>query len=84
MAAKRDKKRVTLERDKIRQTTHWDMDYLPIRELDAYYQRSKPSTDRPRPTRRHREPLTNRILGFICIGAGVALLILAWVVARYL
>ena len=31
------KKRVTIERDKVRQTSHWDMDYLPREELEALY-----------------------------------------------
>jgi len=33
------KKRVSLEESKVRQTTHWDMDYLPRDEVQALYAR---------------------------------------------
>jgi hypothetical protein len=37
MTTENGKKRVALEQDKVRQTSHWDLDYLPLKEVDALY-----------------------------------------------
>ena len=76
------KKRVNLERDKVRRTTHWDLDYLPSQEVeDLYAAEIHPPIDEPR-----REPspktMTNRQLGLLCMAAGLGLLGLAFAVAR--
>ena len=39
MTTENGKKRVALEQDKVRQTSHWDLDYLPLKEVDALYDR---------------------------------------------
>ena len=76
------KKRVSLERDKFRQTTHWDLDYLPSQEVEDLYAAKihRPIDE----SRQERSPktMTNRQLGLLCMAAGLGLLGLAFAVAR--
>jgi hypothetical protein len=77
-----EKKRVSLERDKVRRTTHWDLDYLSSREVeDLYAAKILRSIDEPRQDR-SRKSMTNRQLGLLCMAAGLGLLGLAFAVAR--
>ena len=78
------KKRVSLEETKVRQTTHWDMDYLPRDEVQALYARD---TIRPAEAFASDPPpksLPSRQLGIICIVIGIGLLIVAVAAARLL
>jgi len=76
MTNENGKKRVALEQDKVRQTSHWDMDYLPLREVDALYARPDGRREKAEATESSGKPMTNRSLGLICIAAGLGLLAL--------
>ena len=78
------KKRVTLEQDKVRQTSHWDLDYLPLAEVDALYDRPGGRHEAVGDSESPRRRLTNRTLGLICIAAGLGLLALTVTVALLL
>ena len=84
MSVNAAKKRVTYERDKIRQVSHWDFDYLSMDEVEGLYARSKPTADRTRRRKHPRKPLTSRRLGLLCIATGVALLLLTVAAVRLL
>ena len=78
------KQRVTVERDKLRQTTHWDMDYLPLETVEDLYGREQLRTaDAPSPEPPPRTT-SNRRLGVICILAGMVVLILTLALASLL
>lgn len=76
MTTKNGKKRVALERDKVRQTSHWDLDYLPLKEVDALYDRPGDRRETAGASESPRKQMTNRSLGLICIAAGLGLLAL--------
>jgi len=78
------KKRVSVERDKVRRTTHWDLDYLPSREVEDLYAAPHAHKHPERPPRRTRPRMTNRQLGLLCMAAGLGLLGLAVLAARLL
>ena len=69
------KRRIYKENQKLRQVTHWDVDYLSREQLDAYYQ-TPPEPRAPERQPSGRNP-TTPILPFVLMGAGVALLLLA-------
>lgn len=77
-------KRVTLEQDKVRQTSHWDLDYLPLREVDALYDRPGGHRETAGASESPRKQISNRSLGIICIAAGLGLLALTVTVALFL
>jgi len=77
-------KRVTLEQDKVRQTSHWDLDYLPLREVDALYERPGGRRETAGASESPRKQIRNRSLGIICIAAGLGLLALTVTVALFL
>jgi hypothetical protein len=54
------------EEEKIRQVTHWDLDYLPTKEILDLYQR-KSSTE-------HVTDESNRKLSLLLIASGLLLL----------
>lgn len=78
------KKRVALEETKVRQTTHWDLDYLPRDEVEALYARDASRPVEAPETKPARKPMTPRRLGIICIAAGLGMLALAVAAARCL
>ena len=78
------KKRVSVERDKVRRTTHWDLDYLPSREVEDLYDAESPGVEKERAAREPRPTWTNRQLGLLCMAAGLVLLGLAVLAARLL
>lgn len=84
MTIRNGKKRVTLEQDKVRQTSHWDLDYLPLTEVDALYDRLGGRREIAGAGESPREQMTNRTLGLIGIGIGLGLLVLAVTVALLL
>jgi len=77
-------KRVTLEQDKVRQTSHWDLDYLPLREVDALYERPGGRRETAGASESSRKQISNRSLGIICIAAGLGLLALTVTVVLFL
>jgi len=83
MPERHRKKRVTLEETKLRQTTHWDLDYLPRDEVEALYDRDTAQPLETRAVRSVRKSMTPRQVGLICIAAGLGLLALAVVAARF-
>ena len=83
MTTKTGKKRVRLEQDKVRQTSHWDMDYLPLAEVGALYDRQIARHEEKGSSEHSDKKMTNRSLGLICIAAGLGLLALAVMVALF-
>jgi len=76
------KKRLYTEREKVRQTTHWDMDYLPLEKVAGYYRHlesGSKKTVRPNLPKQHRA-----YLGLGLIAAGLLLLLGAVLAARLL
>jgi hypothetical protein len=73
---RKPKKRVTLEQDKVRQTSHWDLDYLPLAAVDALYERPGGRRKDTGASESPRKQMTHRSLGLICIAAGLGLLAL--------
>jgi hypothetical protein len=53
------KPRVYKESEKVQHTTHWDMDYLPLKEVEALYRRadSQPASEAVPLTRLKKEKL---------------------------
>lgn len=53
------KPRVYKESEKVRHTTHWDIDYLPLKEVEALYAKAdkKPAPEKRHPTWLQREKL---------------------------
>lgn len=77
------KKRVYYESAKIRATSHWDLDYMPLKEVEAHFaqlaeQNTADQNPKP-PTFR----LSSFFLGLILLALGVFLLLGAVVVGRY-
>ena len=83
MTTENEKKRVTLEQDKVRQTSHWDLDYLPLKEVDALYDRPGGCRETAGVSESSRKQMSNRSLGIICIAAGLGLLALTVTVALF-
>ena len=78
------KPRVTVERDKLRQTTHWDMDYLPLESVERLYGRKGVKTADTASFEPPPRTTSSRRLGVICILAGVVLLIITLALAGFL
>ena len=62
MASRAKKPSVFKESQKIQHTTHWDIDYLPRKEVDALYGRRADAVKAKAPEnpRRERVPLSSR------------------------
>lgn len=76
---KKDKKiRIYKDQAKDRHTTHWDMDYLTRKEVEALYSKPKKKSGKREP---NVEGDPARI-GWILIIVGVALLILSLLLIR--
>jgi hypothetical protein len=79
--AKKDKKiRIYKDQAKDRHTTHWDMDYLTFKEVEALY-------SKPKKTPGKREPDVKgdpARIGWILIIMGAALLVLSLILIRFL
>lgn len=75
------KKLLYTEREKIRHTTHWDLDYLPIEEVEHYH--FKASTSRGKKTPREKKDRSQRWLGLVLMAAGVVLFACAILLGRY-
>ena len=84
MTTENGKKRVTLEQDKVRQTSHWDLDYLPLKEVDALYDRPGGRRETDEASESSGKQMANRSLGLICIAAGLGLLALTVTVVLFL
>ena len=78
-----NKSRVVLEADKVRQTTHWDLDYLPLQTVDSLYDRKASGTAETASPGMSSKTPSNRYLGMICILAGVGLLVMSLAVAGF-
>ena len=78
------KKRVSLEESKVRQTTHWDMDYLPRDEVQALYARGASRSAEAFSSVPSPKTLSPGQLGVICIVIGIGLLIVAAAASRFL
>ena len=77
-------KHVYAEREKTMHTSHWDMDYLSLPEIDALYSqqpRLKQSLKQPDPARRK---LSRRQAGVLLIVMGLALMLVGIGLGRLL
>jgi len=80
----RDQKRpkyIYKENGKIRQVTHWDLDYLPKEELEALYRQEKTPSPLDPPDSAHRP---NTQLALVFMGIGLLLFLLSIGLASYL
>lgn len=82
MNPSKTKPRVYQEQPKTRQTTHWDVDYLTRKEVDALY-RVDTSPKRPDPPLSPRAS-DDRRLPLILIGSGLLLLVISLSLATLL
>jgi hypothetical protein len=67
-------KHIYAEREKLMHTSHWDMDYLSMAEIDALYRQQpqlKQTSQRPRSAQRS---LSRRQAGVLLIVVGLALM----------
>lgn len=83
MNATRKKKRVYVEAAKRHQTTHWDMDYLPMADVEKYYAVPPAKSVRKRHPVFQKRKVTQRMLGCIFIVAGIGMLALAVALGRF-
>lgn len=77
------KQRLHTEREKVRHTTHWDLDYLPLEEVENYYFLPPAKKRVPRDTS-NRKQMDQRRLGLVLIGIGVGLFAAALALGRFL
>lgn len=83
MADQSTKQRLYTEREKARHTTHWDLDYLPIEEVENYYFQNP--TNKPDPKAAlPKKTMDQRRLGLVLIGIGTGLFAAALVLGRFL
>jgi hypothetical protein len=75
------KKVLYTEREKIRHTTHWDLDYLPIEAVERSYLQA--STSRAKKASRKKSDRSQRWLGLVLLAAGVVLFACAVLLGRY-
>jgi hypothetical protein len=75
------KNRIHQEDAKTRQTSHWDWDYLPLAELERLGRRQQALQAAREGEKRASD--VRRILAWICLAAGVALLaalaVIVWI-----
>jgi len=82
MGSETMKKRIYAEREKIRHTTHWDMDYLPREVVARQYLQSPPGGGKTAP--RKEDGRQQRRLGLMLISAGLALFAGAVLLGRFI
>lgn len=76
------KKRLYTEREKVRHTTHWDMDYLPKEALESYFFQAPIGSGKNVPER--KDARRQRRVGGVLIGVGVALFACAVFLGRFI
>ncbi len=74
--------RVHKEPEKMRQVTHWDIDYLPLTEIDSLYRQNQ-TTSPPQPSSKPHRSNIGR-LPLILIAAGSLMLVLSLAIASRL
>jgi len=81
MTRQSNKQRLYTEREKVRHTTHWDLDYLPREEVENYYflHPEKKEAYRGKPPEKKVE---HRKLGVVLIVIGAGLFAAALVLGR--
>jgi len=82
MTQQSTKQRLYTEREKVRHTTHWDMDYLPIEEVESYYFLPPEKEQAHRGTPRSKK-MDQRRLGLALIGIGAGLFAAALALGRF-
>ena len=73
MKKQNQKFRLIKEEEKIRQVTHWDLDYLPKDKILDLYQRGK-GHYQPKKGNRHAADDSNKKLSLLLIASGLLLL----------
>jgi len=81
MANQTPKQRLFTEREKVRHTTHWDLDYLPIEEVEGYYFQH-PAKKQAHGVAPPKKLSSQRKLGLVLIGIGAGLFAVAVVLGR--
>ena len=74
------KTRIYKDQAKDRHTTHWDMDYLPRKDVEALYAK----TEKKQPRKEPDVEGDPRRIGWTLIIAGVVLLILTLLLIRFM
>lgn len=73
------KMRVYKEEIKVTQTTHWDMDYLPKKEVDALYDRAPGvPAEAPRAAKENSGSLGLILVIIGVVGLVLSLFLIAW------
>ena len=79
-----NKIRLSVEREKVRRTSHWDWDYMPLKEMEKHYAQLA-TADKPRDENTNRKPFwSQRKIALACIFGGLAIISLAVTIARHL
>lgn len=81
MANQSTKQRLYTEREKVRHTTHWDLDYLPVEEVENYYFQNPTKKPAPKATL-PKKIRDQRRLGLALIVIGTGLFAVAVVLGR--
>ena len=81
MSDQKRPKYVFKENGKIRQVTHWDLDYLPKEEIEALYRQETTPSPLDLPESSHRP---NTQLALVFMGFSLLLLLLSIGLASYL
>jgi hypothetical protein len=76
------KRRIYAEREKIRHTTHWDMDYLPREVVERQYLKPPIGSGKTAPQKENGRQ--QRRLGLVLMGVGAALFACAVLLGRFL
>ncbi len=77
MSARPKKERVRLEREKLRSTSHWDLDYLPWQDVEDYFSEHAHQANNTISPDRKPKGMISHNLGLVCLIAGLVLLVLA-------
>ncbi|MGD9332387.1 MAG: hypothetical protein PVJ53_13825 [Desulfobacterales bacterium] len=75
--------KVALEREKLRNTSHWDLDYLPMQEVEALYANQVDSSEDTEPLQHKGSSWSKRMLGLFCIAGGLVLLAMVIIAAQF-
>jgi hypothetical protein len=77
------KKRVHYEPDKVRATSHWDLDYMPLKDVEAHFaQLSQQNDAHPKTNSKFLKP-SSLWLGLILMATGIALIVAVVLLGRH-
>lgn len=83
MDKKTKNKRVYYEPEKVRATSHWDLDYMPLKEVEAHFAQLSEQNEADSKTKSKDLKLSGFWLGLILMAIGIALIVIVVLVGRY-